>query len=37
LIDNLSEDKNYQVEFNGEGYIEYRSEKWKHYLNINKI
>lgn len=27
LIDNLSEDKNYQVEFNGEGYIEYRSEK----------
>lgn len=27
LIDNLSEDKNYRVEFNGEGYIEYRSGK----------
>lgn len=27
LIDNLSEDENYQAEFNGEGYIEYRSEK----------
>lgn len=26
-IDNLSEDKNYRVDFNGEGYIEYRSEK----------
>ena len=27
LIDNLSLNKDYQVEFNGEGYIEFRSEK----------
>lgn len=27
LIDNLCKNRDYQVEFNGEGYIEYRSEK----------
>lgn len=27
LIDNLCENKNYQIEFNGMGYIEYRSGK----------
>ena len=27
LIDNLSLNRDYQVEFNGEGYIEFRSEK----------
>lgn len=27
LIDNLCKNRNYQVELNGEGYIEFRSEK----------
>lgn len=27
LIDNLCKNRDYQMEFNGEGYIEYRSEK----------
>jgi len=27
LVDNLCENRDYKVDFNGEGYIEYRSEK----------